>query len=142
MACLLLIAAVLFPAMMRHQNTCQRMNCVNNLKQTGLSFRCWALDNKDMNPYQMSVTNGGTLELIGRTEAFMHFAVMSNELSTPKILVCPDEKSGQRVTATTFNSVVAPGSPMIPFSGNSNVSYFVSVDATEQFPQTLLSGDR
>ncbi len=141
-AVLLLIAVLFLPALARSKARSSKINCVNNLKQIGLSFRTWALDNKDMNPYQVSVTNGGTLELIGRTDAFMHFAVMSNELSTPKILICPDEKSGQRVTATTFNSVVAPGSPMIPFCGNSNLSYFASVDATEQFPQTLLSGDR
>jgi hypothetical protein len=43
--------------------------CVNNLKQFGLAVRIWALDNNDSNPPNV--------------------LSMSNELSTPKILVCP-----------------------------------------------------
>jgi hypothetical protein len=43
--------------------------CVNNLKQFGLAVRVWALDNNDSNPPNV--------------------LSMSNELSTPKILVCP-----------------------------------------------------
>ena len=108
----------------------------------GLSFRTWALDNSNYIPSQVSVTNGGTLELVGRGSPFMHFAVMSNELSTPKILFCPEEKDTRRVVATTFSSMATPGSAQVPFSGNSNVSYFVGVDAGEQFPQAFLSGDR
>jgi len=45
------------------------INCVNNLKQFGLAVRVWALDNNDSNPPNV--------------------LSMSNELSTPKILVCP-----------------------------------------------------
>jgi hypothetical protein len=45
------------------------IECVNNLKQFGLAVRVWALDNNDSNPPNV--------------------LSMSNELSTPKILVCP-----------------------------------------------------
>jgi len=82
------------------------------------------------------------MELVGKGQAFMHFAVMSNELSTPKILVCPDEPNPQTKTATTFSPAFAPAFPQVPFSGNSNVSYFVGVDATDNLPQAFLSGDR
>jgi hypothetical protein len=47
--------------------------CINNLKQIGLAVRTWAIDNNDVTPPDM--------------------LSMSNELSTPKILVCPGDKS-------------------------------------------------
>jgi len=55
---------------------------------------------------------------------------MSNELTTPKILVCPADK--EKVPATSFGA---------GFS-DTNSSYFVSLDASETYPQTFLTGDR
>ena len=52
--------------------------CVNNLKQFGLAVRTWALDENDAQPPNV--------------------LCMSNELSTPKILVCPAETSRQVAT--------------------------------------------
>jgi len=77
----------------------QQINCVNNLKQIGLSFRQWALDNGDQYPFNLSTNDGGTRELcaIGGDgfdhNAAFHLLVMSNELSTPRILVCPQDRS-------------------------------------------------
>jgi prepilin-type processing-associated H-X9-DG protein len=142
MAGLLVLALLLLPPLQRHEGRAQRISCVNNLKQIGLGFRTWALDHNDLNPPLVSITNGGTLEFVGRSTAFRHLEVMSNELSTPRVLSCPDEKSGQRVTATTFSGLVYPVSPNVPFTGNSNLSYFVGVDASEKYPHALLTGDR
>jgi hypothetical protein len=49
--------------------------CINNLKQFGLAVRVWALDENLAQPPNV--------------------LCMSNELSTPKILVCPAESSRQ-----------------------------------------------
>src|ERR1017187_5801106 len=38
-------------------------NCTNNLKQIGLAFRIWEGDNGGKYPMQVSVTNGGAMEL-------------------------------------------------------------------------------
>ena len=57
------------------------------------------------------------------------FLVMSNELSTPKILSCPADYL--RVMASSFDNGLS----------NSNVSYFIGVDAEETQPQMLLLGD-
>ena len=51
----------------------QRIQCVNNLKQIGLAARVWATDNDDVLPPDL--------------------LSMSNELTTPKILVCPSDAS-------------------------------------------------
>jgi hypothetical protein len=76
----------------------QRINCVNNLKQIGLSFKTWALDHQDKYPFNLSTNSGGTMEFCARggdgfdSNAAMNFQVMSNELSNPLILVCPKDR--------------------------------------------------
>src|SRR5258708_17009284 len=100
--CLCILALILLPAMPRTKAHAQRINCMNNLKQVGVAFRTWALDNGDKYPAQVSVTNGGTMELVLSGIVWPHYSVMSNELSTPKILVCPEDAVRQRWTATTF----------------------------------------
>jgi prepilin-type processing-associated H-X9-DG protein len=137
-ACLAIIAALLLPAMSMHRASYCGINCVNNLKQIGVGFRTWALDNGDKYPAQVSITNGGTMEFVDSGAVWPHFSVMSNELSTPKILVCPQDVARIPWTAATFGS----GAPnCIPFCSNTNVSYFVGVDGVDSSPQMFLTGD-
>ena len=77
----------------------------------------------------VSVTNGGVMELTGGLEAWKTFLVMSNELSTPKIFMCPEDT--EHFSATNFS---------VGFSAQ-NISYFIGLDADESNPQILLSGD-
>lgn len=78
-----------------------RINCVNNLKQVGLSFRVWEIDHDDRFPFNVPAKEGGTLELCASgtdgfdANAWRHFQVLSNELSIPKILVCPSDSAKQ-----------------------------------------------
>lgn len=146
-ATLALITVVLLPHIARPQRHSCRINCVNNLKQVGLAFRTWALDNQDNYPMAVPVSTNGTMEYTSDgLRTYMHFLVMSNELSTPKILICPTENDPARRSATTF-SVGEPqtsgsSTSTVPFNSNSNLSYFVAVSAREQDPQLFLSGDR
>src|SRR5437660_12465028 len=50
------------------------INCSNNLKQIGLSFRQWALDNQDKFPMQVPTNQGGTMELVISGTAWIHFS--------------------------------------------------------------------
>ena len=94
-------AAMVLPALAKAKAKAQSITCVNNMKQIGLAARIWAGDHNDKFPFNVSTNNGGTLELCERDadgydrNAARHFQVMSNELNTPKILVCPDDKSKQ-----------------------------------------------
>jgi len=134
---LAVLVAVFLPAVTRRHHRHPRINCINNLKQVGLSFRQWALDNNDKYPMQVSVTNGGTMELVESGNVYVHFLVMSNELNTPKILFCSQESNPKRHAATTFASAIPPGTPnQVPFTNDFNVSYFVGVDAA-----MFLAGD-
>jgi hypothetical protein len=58
------------------------IQCINNLKQFGLAVRQWALDNNDFTPPDI--------------------VCMSNELNTPKVLVCPAETT--RPIAANFTA--------------------------------------
>jgi prepilin-type processing-associated H-X9-DG protein len=106
-----------------------QLNCVNQMKQIGLSFRLWSGDNGDKFPMQVSTNNGGTMEYVRSGLVFPHFMVMSNELGTPKALVCP--KDSGRTSATNFAAL-----------RDANVSYFVVPEADEILPDMWLSGDR
>jgi competence protein ComGC len=127
-AVIAILAAMLLPALASAKRKAQRINCVNNLKQDGLAFRIWEGDNGDKYPMAVSTNKGGTMEYAEDGNAFRHFQVMSNELSTPKILICPAD---DRTAAASFARLK-----------NQNVSYFVGLDATEVRPQMLMTGDR
>jgi prepilin-type processing-associated H-X9-DG protein len=102
--------------------------CVNNLKHIGLSFRIYSADNNDQFPFA-NTNVGGTSAFANSPQVFRHFAALSNEVNNPKTLVCPQDT--QRTRALDFSA----------FS-NSNLSYFVGLDADEDKPERLLSGDR
>jgi prepilin-type processing-associated H-X9-DG protein len=106
-----------------------RIQCVNNLKQIGLAARVWSGDSEDLCPPLKYQTNGGTRDFITGPNAFRHFQIMSNELSSPKFLICPAESDKNR-HATNFADL-----------NNSNISFFVGVDACETNPLMILSGD-
>jgi prepilin-type processing-associated H-X9-DG protein len=127
-AVLAILAAMLLPALASAKHKSKRIQCVNNLKQDGLAFRIWEGDNGDKYPMAVSTNKNGTMEYGEDGNAFRHFQVMSNELSTPKILICPADA---RTPAANFMRL-----------NNKNVSYFVGLDATEVRPQMLLTGDR
>jgi prepilin-type N-terminal cleavage/methylation domain-containing protein len=128
---LAVLVAVFLPAIVSTgHNGGQRINCVNNLKEIGLAYRVWAGDNNDKYPMFVSVTNGGAMELIATGNVISCFQAMSNELSTPKILICPEDKK-RFPAATNFSTSQL----------KNKISYFVGLDASDTQPQMLLSGD-
>lgn len=123
-----LIAVVVLPFIAKSRARSSKIGCVNCLKQVGLAYRLWGGDNGDKYPAQVSTNAGGTMELVAQGCPFPDFVVMSNELCTPKIVVCPEDK---RLPATSFGGL-----------GNANVSYFNVPEADETNPELWLSGDR
>jgi prepilin-type processing-associated H-X9-DG protein len=65
--------------------------------------------------------------------------VLSNELATPKITLCPAD-SLDRIQATNFTAHV--NNLAARSQGNKWISYFLGVDADEGRPQMILAGDR
>ena len=68
-AIIAILAALLLPALRSAREKARATQCINNLKQFGLAVRQWSIDSNGVFPPD-------TLS-------------MSNELNTPKILVCP-----------------------------------------------------
>ena len=124
-AIIAILAGLLLPALAKAKARAQRINCISNLKQVGLGYRMWSNDHGDQFPWNVTVAEGGTKGLT----VPQHFAVASNEFSSPKILACTSDTG--RTKASDFTTFT-----------NANISYFVAEDADEGKPQKILSGDR
>ena len=70
-----LIAALVLPAMAKAKSHASRVSCVNHMKLIGLAARMYANDHNDKWP--------------------ANFQVMSNELNSTKILICPSDRTKQ-----------------------------------------------
>lgn len=129
-ACLLLLAAIMLPAIARSKARSSKVGCNSNMKQVGMAFISWSTDNLGRFPMRVPIANGGTMELVGNGTVFPHFQVLSNELNSPKVLVCPNDD--KRSPATNF---------AVGFS-DTNLSYFLGLDSAKENNSSLLSGDR
>jgi len=138
-AIIAILASMLLPALAKAKAKAVRIKCTNNLKQVGLSFRLFSTDNGDRYPMGVSTNDGGSSEYnLLPLYTYYHYGVMSNELTTPKIVICPADSGGNRKEATNFVMTVGKGD----FINNKRISYFVGVDADETKPSMLLAGDR
>src|SRR3954451_697127 len=124
-AIIAVLAALLLPALNSARANADRIQCNNNLKQIGMAFRVWEGDG-DQFPMQCYTNGDGSLKFADATNLFRYFQVMSNELSTAWVLVCPSDK--ERVPKHGFGTDF----------DNRNVSYFIGVDAHETKPGRLL----
>ena len=128
-AVVMILAVLFLPTLAKVRRRSSRIACVNNLKQVGLCYRIWEGDNGDIYPMGISVTNGGSMEMVLTGNVFQTYLVMSNELGTPKILYCPDDTA--HFPTNLFSELVS-----------ANISYFVSIDATNELnPIWIISGD-
>jgi hypothetical protein len=128
-----LLGGLVLPSLRKAQGKARRIHCISRIKQMGTAFRLWAGDYGTTNefewyPARASTNTGGAREWVLQGQVWPVFQLMSNELNTPFILVCPADT--RKVTAS-FGVL-----------RNTNLSYFVGLDADEYQPNGLLIGDR
>ena len=116
-----ILAAMLLPAVAKAKTKAQRITCVNNIRQVGIGILMWSHDQDGKYPWIVKTSDGGSY---GLTEAWKHFSLISNELSTPKVLHCPTDK--ERVLVDSFN-----GPNSFTVLGNNALSYAIGTEATE-----------
>jgi prepilin-type processing-associated H-X9-DG protein len=103
--------------------------CINNLKQIGLAMRMFGDDHENKLPWEVAASQGGSLDYRTGSEVFRHFLSASNELGSARVLVCPYDLG--RMKALDWNTLA-----------NSNLSYFVGLNAVAGRASTILAGDR
>ena len=135
-AIIVLLAALLLPALSQAKAQARRIQCADHLRQIGLAFHYFAHDHNGQFPMAVPADNGGSLEFAVSGQAlqgpfyfsFRHFQTLSNELGTPKVLACPADT---RTPAANFADFK-----------NETLSYFVGVKAEFNRPNSVLAGDR
>lgn len=135
-AAVIILFLLLMPQLAANKDHGRRINCVDNLRQIGVSWRLVGADSY----VTTNLPNRDELKALLPDAGFtyQYFGILSNELNTPMYLVCPTD---QRIPHTNF---IMPIGNKVPgrLLNNTTVSYFVGRDAQEAFPQMLLSGDR
>jgi prepilin-type processing-associated H-X9-DG protein len=133
-AVLALVAALILAALTEPQSNRKsgKINCVNNLKQIGIAVRIWEGDHDDKYPMEVPAALGGAREMMATGNVVACFQVMSNELSSSKVLICPSDAWHRADTDENLAWVRL---------SRTNISYFMGLDAVESDPQAVLSGD-
>ena len=129
-AIIAILAAMLLPALAKAKAKAQRITCANNLKQTSLALRLWGDDNNGKFPWQVEQTaGGGKPNLTGNAKANLQFSLISNELVTAKMILCPEDV--RKTYATNFATLAL-----------TNISYAPCKEADEKKPRVFLVTER
>jgi prepilin-type processing-associated H-X9-DG protein len=125
-----IVVALLTPAMDNRPTKAPIAECIGHLRQVGVALQEFSGDKNNQFPPQVSITNGGSLELIVSNSPALHFRSLSPYLSpNRRVFWCPADESKQPLTT---NGALT----------DLNVSYFFSVDATPTMMDVIHGGDR
>jgi prepilin-type N-terminal cleavage/methylation domain-containing protein/prepilin-type processing-associated H-X9-DG protein len=132
-----ILAALLLPVLNRGKERAKRIECVNNLNQTGIAFHLFAHDHGGKFPMQISTNDGGSQEFISSSDSLggefsfspQHFRALESEAGSPAIFACPSDL--ERAPAPNFARF-----------GAANLSYFAGANSEFGNASSILAGDR
>lgn len=96
-----LLLVVVLPALAHNRARASRIACANNLRQVGMGFQLWGNDHGDRAPYEVELADGGTRRHVLAVNTWLHFAWLSNELASARILLCPADTGAPASDFTT-----------------------------------------
>jgi len=129
-AIIAILAGMLLPALSRAKSKAQRIACMNNQKQIGLGLRLWADNNQGKFPWKVDQSQGGGRPNgTGNARVNFQFSLVSNELGSTRILLCPSDV--RRVPGTNFATLAL-----------TNLSYALCLEADDKRPRVVLATDR
>jgi hypothetical protein len=134
-----LAGTVWYPAFALTRQSTDHAVCVDNLRQVGRATQLWAHDHDGRQATYVPVEEGGVFGHPLRGNAWFQFAAISNQLGTPRVLVCPADPA--KHTAEDFGSASQGGFVNAGYRNNA-LSYWLGSDAQFHLPQSFLSGDR
>lgn len=124
-AIIVILCALLLPAIAGAKERARRITCVNNLKQITTAFIMFSTDYGKY-PWRIPINDGGSKS---KTNVSSTFLVLKQEIKTPRILACPSDS--EKIPTVNFETL-----------SDSNISYFIGVDTKENKIGMLLAGDR
>ena len=139
LAVLSLLVAIVLPALAHDRARSARIICANNLRQISAAQQLWGNDHNDLPPVMVPLKDGGTRLHPLAANAWLHFAWLSNELATPKVIFCPSDtgKPAEEFTGSPTNGYLNPN------FANRATSYFVGYSSFSGDPQqAIIGGDR
>jgi prepilin-type N-terminal cleavage/methylation domain-containing protein len=172
-ASLAIVALIVGKRLDKAKSRAARIKCVSNLKHCSLGLKIFASDNGDRFPYQVdppltaksrftsiSLTNTTTNSIVNQA-AWAHFDLLSNELGSPKVMLCPGNRTKNSSLATDWSDTpyrgfhaqegfdqmhrVHHGQNRINYDRqvgyDLSISYFVSLNAVGTIPNGILAGD-
>ena len=129
-AIIAILAGLLLPALSQAKAKARITACINNQKQIGLALRLWAEDNHGRFPWRVEQSlGGGKPNGTGNARVSLQLAIVSNELSSTSILLCPSDV--RNTPADNFSALAL-----------ANISYALCNEAIETRPRVILVTDR
>src|SRR5262245_51322348 len=89
---LAVVVAFAFPTHHGARRKAQVVGCLSNLRQIGIGMMMFTGDYTNNFPWQVSCTNGGSMESIPSGSPATHFKTVTNYIQhLPDVLLCPTD---------------------------------------------------
>lgn len=139
--CALVLAVMAAPGFANSRVRSERAICVDNLRRIGQAVQLWGAEHESRTPWRTPLQEGGTRANGKPGNAFYEFAFMSNELVTPKVLMCPSDAARVARTASHWGTTADGGYRNAGYA-NLATSYTIGLHASLGSADSYVSSDR